>query len=97
MLGGQPARFQRGWIEWEMGNTLGSGSAGTRGAMPSRLRWRFNREIARPTGVAITTLDLAALRLAQNETQRVIDLVRGALCPLCPDKRASAAGRRTGW
>ena len=33
VLGGQPARFQRGWIEWEMGNTLARGWVSrTRGA-----------------------------------------------------------------
>lgn len=96
VLGGQPARFQRGWIEWEMGNTLARLGQPERAARAFEASLALNREIAEPTGVAITTLDLAALRLAQNEPQRVIELVRGALPALqegdAPVRLATAHG-----
>jgi tetratricopeptide (TPR) repeat protein len=96
VLGGQPARFQRGWIEWEMGNTLARLGQPERAARAFETSLALNREIAEPTGVAITTLDLAALRLAQNEPQRVIELVRGALPALqegdAPVRLATAHG-----
>ncbi|MBS0435600.1 MAG: GGDEF domain-containing protein [Proteobacteria bacterium] len=87
VLGSQPARFQRGWIEWEMGNTLARLGQPERAARAFETSLALNREIAEPTGVAITTLDLAALRLAQNEPQKAIDLVRGAL-PALQDSEA---------
>lgn len=87
VLGSQPARFWRGWIEWEMGNTLARLGQPERAARAFETSLALNREIAEPTGVAITTLDLAALRLAQNEPQKAIDLVRGAL-PALQDSEA---------
>jgi diguanylate cyclase (GGDEF)-like protein len=96
VLGSQPARFQRGWIDWEMGNTLARLGQQERAARAFETSLALSREIDEPTGAAITTLDLAALRLAQNEPQRVIELVRGALPALheteAPARLATAHG-----
>lgn len=89
VLGGQPARFQRGWIEWEMGNTLARLGQQERAARAFEASLALSGEIADTTGAAIITLDLAALRLAQNEPQRVIELVRGVL-PALQDSEAPA-------
>ncbi len=89
VLGTQPARFQRGWIEWEMGNTLARLGQPERAARAFEHSLALSREIDEPTGAAITTLDLAALRLSQDEPQQVIDLVRGAL-PALQDTEAPA-------
>lgn len=79
VLGVQPARFQRGWIEWEMGNTLARLGQTERAARSFEASLSRSREIGDATGEAIVTLDLAALRLAQGEPQRVLELVRGVL------------------
>ncbi len=96
VLGGQPARFQRGWIEWEMGNTLARLGQQERAARAFEDSLALSREIADPTGAAIVMLDLAALRLAQNEPQRVLELVRAALPALqdgeAPVRLATAHG-----
>lgn len=96
VLGVQPARFQRGWIEWELGNTLtrlGQGEKAVRFFETSQAR---SREIGDLTGQAIVTLDLAALRLAQGEPARVLELVRAVLPSLqsgeAPARLAVAQG-----
>lgn len=79
VLGVLPARFQRGWIEWEMGNTLARLGQTERAARSFEASLSRSREIGDATGEAIVTLDLAALRLAQGEPQQVLQLVRGVL------------------
>jgi len=90
VLGVQPARFQRGWIEWELGNTLARLGQGEKAARFFEASLARSREIGDTTGEAIVTLDLAALRLAQNEPSRVLELVRGVL----PAVQASEAPAR---
>ncbi|MFT3664446.1 diguanylate cyclase [Piscinibacter sp.] len=96
VLGAQPARFQRGWIEWELGNTLARLGQPERAARAYENSIALSRSIDEPTGAAIGMLDLAALRLAQNDPQRVIELVRGALPALqeieAPVRMATARG-----
>lgn len=96
VLGVQPARFQRGWIEWEMGNTLARLGQTERAARSFEASLSRSREIGDATGEAIVTLDLAALRLSQGEPQRVIELVRGVLPALgeteAPARLALARG-----
>lgn len=96
VLGVLPARFQRGWIEWEMGNTLARLGQTERAARSFEASLSRSREIGDPTGEAIVTLDLASLRLAQGEPQRVLELVRGVLPALreveAPARLAQAEG-----
>jgi len=96
VLGVLPARFQRGWIEWEMGNTLARLGQTERAARSFEASLSRSREIGDATGEAIVTLDLAALRLAQGEPQRVLELVRGVLPVLrsaeAPARLAQAQG-----
>lgn len=87
VLGVQPARFQRGWIEWELGNTLARLGQGEKAARHFETSLARSREIGDGIGEAIVTLDLATLRLEQGEPQRVLELVRGAL-PLLQDSEA---------
>lgn len=90
VLGVQPARFQRGWIEWELGNALARLGQGAKAVRFFETSLARSREIGDSTGEAIVTLDLAALRLTQNEPARVLELVRGVL----PAVQASEAPAR---
>ena len=96
VLGAQPARFQRGWIEWERGNMLTRQGQGEKAAHSFETSLARSREIGDAAGEAIVTLDLAALRLSQDEPQRVLELVRGVLPGLqgteAPVRLASARG-----
>lgn len=89
VLGVLPARFQRGWIEWEQGNALARLGQGERAVRCFEAALARSREIGDGGGLAIVTLDLAALRLAQGEPQRVLELVRGVL-PQIQDSEAPA-------
>jgi diguanylate cyclase (GGDEF)-like protein len=96
VLGVQPARFQRGWIEWELGNMLTRQGQGEKAAGYFETSLARSREIGDSAGEAIVTLDLAALRLSQGEPQRVLELVRGVLPGLqateAPVRLAGARG-----
>lgn len=89
VLGVLPARFQRGWIEWEQGNALARRGEGERAARSFEAALAHSREIGDDVGQAIVTLDLAALRLAQGEPARVLELVRGVQ-PLMQGSEAPA-------
>lgn len=89
VLGVLPARFQRGWIEWEQGNALARIGQGERAVRCFEAALARSREIGDEVGQAIVTLDLAALRLAQGEPARVLELVRGVL-PLMQGSEAPA-------
>lgn len=89
VLGVQPARFQRGWIEWELGNTLARLGQGERAVRYFEAALARSREIDDGIGEAIVTLDLAALRQAQGDPARVLELVRGVL-PLLQGSEAPA-------
>jgi len=96
VLGVLPARFQRGWIEWEMGNMQARLGQPERAARSFETALARSREIGDSTGEAIVTLDLAALRLSQGEAGRVLELVRGVLPVLregeAPARLAQAQG-----
>lgn len=96
VLGQRPARFQRGWIEWEMGNTLARLGQHDRAARSFEISLALSHDLGDATGEAIVTLDLAALRLAQSDPQRVIELVRGVMPTLrggeAPVRLAAAHG-----
>jgi diguanylate cyclase (GGDEF)-like protein len=79
VLGARPARFQRAWIEWELGNAVSRQGQSEKAAQHFEIALARSREIGDESGEAIITLDLAALRLAQGEHQRVLALVRGVL------------------
>ncbi len=89
VLGVLPARFQRGWIEWEQGNTLARLGQGERAVRCFEAALARSREIGDEVGQAIVTLDLAALRQVQGEPARVLELVRGVL-PLMQGSEAPA-------
>lgn len=89
VLGVMPARFQRGWIEWEQGNALARLGQGERAVRSFEAALAHSRDIGDDVGQAIVTLDLAALRLAQGEPARVLELVRGVL-PLMHGSEAPA-------
>lgn len=96
VLGARTARFQRAWIEWELGNALrrqGRTEAATRYFEAALTR---SREIGDRSSETIVTLDLAALQLAQGDPARALALVRGvapALQPAESPVRAATAAR----
>jgi diguanylate cyclase (GGDEF)-like protein len=90
VLGGLPARYQRGWIEWELGNTLARLGKHERAARSFETSIARSRAIGDATGEAIVTLDLTELSLVQGEPERVLTLVRGVL----PTLRAGEAPAR---
>ena len=96
VLGVQPARFQRGWIEWERGNMLARQGQAEKAAHSFETSLARSREIGDAAGEAIVTLDLAALRLSQDEPLKVLELVRGVLPSVqgteAPVRLASARG-----
>ncbi|TXC65267.1 hypothetical protein FSC37_01515 [Piscinibacter aquaticus] len=91
VLGAQPARFQRGWIEWEMGNTLARLGQTERAARSFEAALSRSREIGDATGEAIVTLDLAALR-RPRASRSVCSIWCVACCRRCARSR-----RRRGW
>lgn len=79
VLGARSARFQRAWIEWELGNAFrrqGRADAATRYFEAALVR---SREIGDTSSESIVTLDLAALQLAQGDAARALALVRAVL------------------
>lgn len=96
VLGARTARFQRAWIEWELGNALrrqGRADAAVRYFEAALTR---SREIADSSSETIVTLDLAALQLEQHQPAQALALVRGVAVNLQPAEspvRAATAAR----
>lgn len=96
VLGVRTARFQRAWIEWELGNAFrrqGRADAATRYFEAALTR---SREIGDTSSATLVTLDLAALQLAQGDAARALTLVRAVLPNLQPAEspvRAATAAR----
>lgn len=96
VLGARTARFQRAWIEWELGNGLRRQGRAEAAARYFEAALSRSREIEDRSSEAIVTLDLAALQLAQGEPARALALVRGVAASLQPAEspvRAATAAR----
>lgn len=79
VLGVRSARFQRAWIEWELGNAFrrqGRADAALRYFEAALAR---SREISDASSELIVTLDLASLHLAQGDAARALALAREVL------------------
>lgn len=96
VLGARTARFQRAWIEWELGNALHRQGRPDAAARYFEAALTRSREIDDRSSEAIVTLDLAALRLDQGEPAQALALVRGVAPWLQPAEspvRAATAAR----
>lgn len=79
VLGARSARFQRAWIEWELGNAFRR-----QGRLEDASRYfetalARSREIGDTSSESIVTLDLAGLWLVQGDATRALALVREVL------------------
>ncbi|MBX3604261.1 MAG: GGDEF domain-containing protein [Piscinibacter sp.] len=76
VLGPRSARFQRAWIEWELGNAFRRQNRAEAAARYFEAALARSREIGDTSSETIVTLDLAGLQLAQGDAARALSLVR---------------------
>jgi diguanylate cyclase (GGDEF)-like protein len=96
LLGERPSRFQRAWIEWELGDALAKQGHNEKAARYFRAALARSRELGDTTGAAIVTLDLAALHLAQGNPAKALVLLRGAMPGLDADESPSRVAAAQG-